>query len=153
MASLDRAVALAEVDDVAVIVREDLHLDVARVVEVPLDVHGGVGEVRLAFPRARLERTLDLVGRAGDAKPLPAPTGRRLDRDRVADLLGGGENVVDARAGAVVPGTTGTPAARIRSRAAILEPMASIASAGGPIQTSPAASTSRANAAFSARKP
>ena len=38
----------------------------------------------------------------------------------------------------MVPGTIGTPAARIRSRAAIFEPMASIASGGGPIQASPA---------------
>src|SRR5919198_21297 len=54
---------------------------------------------------------------------------------------------------AVVAGTTGTPAARICSRAAVLEPIVSIASAGGPIQTSPARATARAKAAFSARKP
>ena len=73
VAALDRAVALAEMDDVAVRVREDLHLDVARVVEVALDVHGGVGEVRLAFPHGRLEGPLDLVRRcarrAGPFRP------------------------------------------------------------------------------------
>ena len=58
---LDRAVALAEVDDVAVVVGEDLHLDVPRIVEVALDVHGRVREVRLALPASRLERPLDLV--------------------------------------------------------------------------------------------
>jgi hypothetical protein len=47
----------------------------------------------------------------------------------------------------------GTPAACISSRAVTLEPIASIASGGGPIQASPAASTARANPAFSARKP
>ncbi len=52
-----------------------------------------------------------------------------------------------------MPGTIGTPAACIRSRAAIFEPIASIAPGGGPIQTSPAASTARAKSAFSARKP
>ena len=51
------------------------------------------------------------------------------------------------------PGTTGTPAFSIRSRDAILLPIASIASGGGPIQTSPAASTARAKPAFSERKP
>ena len=61
MAPLDRAVALAEVDDVPVRVREDLHLDMARVVEVALDVHGTVGEVRLTLAAGRLERALDLV--------------------------------------------------------------------------------------------
>ena len=55
--------------------------------------------------------------------------------------------------GSVVPGTIGTPAACMRSRAAIFEPIASIASGGGPIQTSPASSTGRAKAAFSARNP
>ena len=93
VAPLDGAVALAEMDDVAVAVREDLHLDVARVVEVALDVDGGVREVRLALPLRGLEGTVDVVGRAGDAEPLPAATGRRLDRDRVADLLGGGAHV------------------------------------------------------------
>ena len=65
MAALDGAVALAEMDDVAVAVREDLHLHVARVVEVPLDVHGRVREVRLAFPLSGLEGTLDVVGASG----------------------------------------------------------------------------------------
>ena len=39
------------------------------------------------------------------------------------------------------------------ARAVVFVPISSIASGGGPIQTSPAASTVRANAAFSARKP
>ncbi len=56
-------------------------------------------------------------------------------------------------AGAVLPTTIGTPAADIRSRAAIFDPIASIASGGGPIHTSPASSTARAKGAFSARNP
>ena len=47
----------------------------------------------------------------------------------------------------------GTPAACIALRARVFEPISSIASGGGPIQTRPASSTARANAAFSARKP
>jgi hypothetical protein len=57
------------------------------------------------------------------------------------------------RAGSVAPGTIGIPAALILSRAAIFDPIASIASGGGPIQTRPASPTARANAAFSARNP
>ena len=65
MAALDRAVALAEVDDVAVGVREHLHLDVPRVLEVALDVDRRVGEVRLALaPRGR-ERALGLLRATG----------------------------------------------------------------------------------------
>ena len=58
---LDRAVALPEVDHVAVGVREHLHLDVARILEVALDVDRRVGEVRLALATGRLERALDLL--------------------------------------------------------------------------------------------
>ena len=64
VAALDRAVALAEVDHVAVRVGEHLHLDVPRVLEVPLDVDGRVGEVRLPLPLRGLER----------AAPPPPPT-------------------------------------------------------------------------------
>ena len=47
----------------------------------------------------------------------------------------------------------GTPAARIAVRAAVFEPINSIAAGGGPIQTSPASSTAAAKLAFSARNP
>jgi hypothetical protein len=55
--------------------------------------------------------------------------------------------------GSVVPGTIGTSACAISSRARVLEPIASIASAGGPMNVIPAFSHARAKAAFSARKP
>jgi len=55
--------------------------------------------------------------------------------------------------GVVVPGTIGTPAACISSRARVFEPIASIALAGGPMKTTPACSQAWANGAFSARKP
>ena len=61
MPPLDRAVRSAEVDDVAVRIREHLHLDVAGIVEVPLDIDRRVREVRLAFAARRRERAFDLV--------------------------------------------------------------------------------------------
>src|SRR6185312_1793518 len=72
VAPLDRAVALAEMDDVAVRVGEDLHLDVARVFEVALDVHRRVGEVRLALATRRLVRPRGLVRRRDDLHSLAA---------------------------------------------------------------------------------
>ena len=63
--ALDRAVALAEEEDVPVRVGEDLRLDVARILEVALDVDRVVGEVRLALAPGRLERALRLVRRCG----------------------------------------------------------------------------------------
>ena len=61
MAALDRAVALAQVDDVALAVGQHLDLDVARVVQVALQVDGRVGEELLAFAAGALERGLELL--------------------------------------------------------------------------------------------
>ena len=47
----------------------------------------------------------------------------------------------------------GTPASCISSRALVFEPIASIALAGGPIQTMSALPQALAKAAFSARNP
>ena len=88
VAALDRAVALAEVDRVALLVGEHLDLDVARVGQVALEVDGVVGEELLALARGALERLLELVGLLGDAEALAAAAARGLDRDRVADVLG-----------------------------------------------------------------
>src|SRR5581483_3975617 len=85
--ALDRAVPFAEVDDVAVGVGEDLHLDVARVLEVPLDVDGRVREVGLALALRRLEGTLDVVALPDDLEALAAAARRRLDREGPAELV------------------------------------------------------------------
>jgi hypothetical protein len=91
---LDRAVALAEVDDVVVSVRQHLHLDVPGVLEVALDVHGRVGEVRLSLPPSRVERPLGLRGRADDLEALPAAPGGGLDGDRPPDLVAEPDHLV-----------------------------------------------------------
>ena len=152
--TLDRAVALAEVDDVAVGVREHLHLDVARIDEVALGVHGRVAEVAETLPSRRLERALGVLGRAHDAHPLAAAAGRRLDDERVADLLRQPQKLtcVGERLRSR-PGRRALRRLAWRRAHAVLLPISSIASGGGPIHERPAASTARANAAFSARKP
>ena len=55
--------------------------------------------------------------------------------------------------GSVAPGTIGTPAFCMILRASVLEPIASIALAGGPIKVIFAFSQALAKGAFSARKP
>ena len=87
MPALDRAVALAQVDDGTMGVGEHLHLDVPRVLEEPLDVDGRVGEVRLALPPGRRKSPLRLPGRPDDLEALPASAGSRLDRQRPAVFL------------------------------------------------------------------
>jgi hypothetical protein len=61
VAALQRAVALAEVDHVAVRVRQHLDLHVARVGEIALQVHGRIGEELLALAGSPLEGRLQLV--------------------------------------------------------------------------------------------
>ena len=86
VAALNRAVALAEMDHVAVRVREHLHLHMPRILEIALDVDPAVGEVLLALPPGGFERALGLVRRLDQLHPLAATAGRRLDDQRVADL-------------------------------------------------------------------
>ena len=63
VAALDRAFALAQVDDVAVLVAEHLDLDVARVLDELLDEDAVVAEARLGL-------------RAGTSRSLPRPPWR-----------------------------------------------------------------------------
>jgi hypothetical protein len=52
-----------------------------------------------------------------------------------------------------VPGTSGTPAARISAFACALSPIRSITSAVGPMKTRSFSSQARTKSAFSERKP
>ena len=104
MAPLDGAVPLAEVDDVAVVVREHLDLDVTRVCDELLDVHRGIREVGLTLPAGGCEGTLCLVGTGHDLQPLSSPAGRRLDRHgppvliaEANDLVGRLDRVASSR--------------------------------------------------------
>ena len=74
VAALHRAVALAQVDDVAVRVAQDLELDVARAREVLLDVDLAVAERRQRLGARELERARELVG---VARPRACPCRRR----------------------------------------------------------------------------
>ena len=55
--------------------------------------------------------------------------------------------------GREMPGTVGTPRSLTAALAVILSPIVSIAEAGGPMKTRPAASSARAKREFSERKP
>ena len=102
--ALDRALALAEVHDVAVVVAEDLELDVARRLDVLLDVDVADAERRLGLALRGLERVRQLRRRSHDAHAAAAAAGRRLDDDRVADLLGDLERLLLALDRAVAAG-------------------------------------------------
>ena len=98
VAALDRAVALVEVDDPALgagAVREDLHLDVARVDDGLLDEDGRVAEGALGLAHAGLDRLAQVGAVLHAAHAAPAAAGDGLDEEGRLDRLGGGEELVD----------------------------------------------------------
>ena len=96
VAALDRAFALAEIDDVAVLVAEHLDLDVARIDDELLDEDAVVAEGRLRLGTGAGKALRHLDTRMRDAHALAAAAGGRLDHHRIADLVG------DAHRGVVV---------------------------------------------------
>ena len=88
VSTLDRALALAQVHDGAVMIAEDLELDVARRLEVALDVDVAVAEGRLGLALGGAQRVRELAGRLDDAHAAAAAAGDGLDDHRVADVLG-----------------------------------------------------------------
>src|SRR5262245_4851794 len=87
VAALDRAFALAEMDDVAVLVAKHLDFDMARIRDELFDENALIPERRLCF-RTRARKSFLHVGLAvGDAHALAAPAGAGLDHDGIADLL------------------------------------------------------------------
>jgi hypothetical protein len=85
--ALQRTVPLADMHDLAVMVGEDLQLDMARLVEVFFEVHGVVAEGGPGFGARFRPRGLKLPGIAGNLHAAPAAAGRRLDQDGVFDRL------------------------------------------------------------------
>ncbi len=86
--ALDRAFTLTQVDAVAVLVGENLDLDVPRLRDELLDEDAVVPEARLGFAAGRTKALARLMLRPGNAHALAATTGAGLDHDRKADLAG-----------------------------------------------------------------
>ena len=147
VAALQRALALAEREHVAVRVADHLHLDVPRARQEALEEHAVVAEARRR-PRgcAAAIAVVELLRALDDAHPAPAAARRGLDQQRVG--------VRAARR--LVRSATRRPA-RPRAAAAAfartLSPISSIASGDGPTNTTPASAHARASAGFSDRKP
>src|SRR5207342_578448 len=87
VAALHRAIALAQVDGVALAVGEHLDLDVARVLEEFLHVHHVVAEGGLRLGLGGVDRGHQRAFFAHHAHAAAAAATRGLDYHRVADLL------------------------------------------------------------------
>src|SRR6267378_5448427 len=88
MAPLDAALPLAERDDTAAIVRQNLDLDVPRPLEILLDVDAAVPKRLLRLAPGCLERALDLCLIGNETHSLAAPAGDGLQHHRKAEALG-----------------------------------------------------------------
>ena len=87
VAALDRALALPQVDDVAVRIAQHLDLDVARLLDEFLDEDAIVAEARLGLRLARGEALARLLVVVRHAQALAAAAGGGLDHHRIADVL------------------------------------------------------------------
>ena len=81
-------VAFVEIDDVAVLVAEQLDLDVARLLDELLDEHAIVAEARQSLAPGRLEAVADIGFGPCQPHALTAAARRRLHHHRIADLGG-----------------------------------------------------------------
>jgi hypothetical protein len=88
VAALHRAVALEQVEALAMAVAEYLDLDVPRPRDVAFDQHRVVAEAVARLALAGGERGLELLGLVDDAHALAAAAGAGLDQHRVADAVG-----------------------------------------------------------------
>ena len=88
VAALERAVALEEMDDVAMGVAEHLHFDVAGREDVLLDQHAIVAERGGGLALARLQHLAKLLRSIDAPHALAAAARDRLDQHRIADRVG-----------------------------------------------------------------
>ena len=88
MPPLQRAIALVEMDGVAVLVGEHLDLDMARRRDIFLDQHAIVAERRRRLAHRAFERLVEIGVPVDAAHALAAAAGDRLDQHRIADLVG-----------------------------------------------------------------
>ena len=94
MPALDRALALDERDDRAVLIAEQLDLDVPRMRDPALEVDGGVAERRACLRSRRPHGVHQGAGGLDDAHSLAAAAGDRFDHQRIADARAGAQDVV-----------------------------------------------------------
>ncbi len=116
---------------------QNLELDVPRLLQVLFQIQAAVSKGSLGLRAGDTKRFFKIGQVLGYAHPAPAAARRCLDDHRIPDLSGDGGDINISGDQSGDPGTTGTPAAAISSRARALAPIASIAAAEGPINLMP----------------
>jgi hypothetical protein len=87
VATLDGAVALKQMDTVALTVGEELNFNVPRTLEESLDEHGSIAKGGLGFADGTLKRILELFLVANDTHSSTSSSHSGLDDYREAVLL------------------------------------------------------------------
>ena len=104
MATLHGAVPLPEVDEIAVRVAEDLHLDVLGTPDEALDEHVSPSERRARFALGFLQLPGELVGVVYHAHAAAAAAEAGLDDDRKSDVFRRRPHLLEIRDGLLRPG-------------------------------------------------
>ena len=154
IAALDRTLALAEVDHVAVPVPQHLDFDVTRVLDEFLDEDAVVAERRGGLRAGAGKTLLDLGPRRGATRmPLPPPPAEALSITGKPMSAAISTAWAASRMTSRWPGTVETPASRANRFDWILSPMAAMAWGFGPMKVTPASARAVAKASRSERKP
>jgi len=133
VATLHGAVALTEVDAVAVRVARGSGIRCGAALEIFLDVHGAVPNADRASLRAIWKLRVNSSASRATRIPLPPPPADALMITGKPIFTAKGQCVPDIFHRPRVPGTTGTPFAIIVARAVALSPIVRICSGVGPI--------------------
>lgn len=88
VAALDTAVTLVEMHNVAVVVSQQLHLDVLGLVQKTLDEDGAVSEGRFGFGGGTLKRILETLLLADNAHATSTTSERSFDDDGESVFVG-----------------------------------------------------------------
>src|SRR5262249_50356518 len=88
MATLQRTVALVQVNGMTVSVRKDLNLNVPRARDIFFNQHPVIAEGCLGFALCAFQGGVEVSVTIDAAHPLAATTGDSLDEDRISDLVG-----------------------------------------------------------------
>ena len=153
MTPLDGAVTLAQMDHVAMLVGQDLDLNMPRLFAILLDIDFRVAETGLGLGACRSKGIGQGCLGVDNLHAATATAGGGLDDHRETDLLGNLDRLLDVLTPSLVPGRIGTPCLMTAWRALILSPMIRMLSAEGPIKVMPHFSHTSAKLAFSDRKP
>ena len=94
VAALHRAFTLEQVHHIAVVIAQNLHLDMARIVNIFFHVQAAVTEVGDSLCSGAVVRVLEVLDALRHADALAAAAGGRLEHDRIADALGLGDGFV-----------------------------------------------------------